>query len=125
MGFYGPEPFDSATAVYIPPPPVPPTEPLQLNGRIIVTVKGCAPKFTSGIQLVAAYGEPLSLASVHVMGWTGPLAEGCTNYTVSHTFPSHYVKSITVVGENKAENVKVEIILAEDTDSAVKAAFAG
>jgi hypothetical protein len=122
MGFYGPEPFDSATAVYIPPPPVPPTEPLQLDGRVIVTVKGCAPKFTSGIQLIG-YGEPL--ASVHVMGWTGPLAEGCTDYTVSHTFPSRYVRSITVVGSNKAENVRVEIILAEDTDSAVKTAFAG
>ena len=46
MGFYGPEPFDTAQAVYV-------WTGFGVPGFFSVTVEGHAPNFTSGIKLVA------------------------------------------------------------------------
>jgi hypothetical protein len=45
MGFYGPEPFDTAQAVYV-------WTGFGVPGFFSVTVEGHAPNFTSGIKLV-------------------------------------------------------------------------
>ena len=70
MGFYGPEPFDTAQATYV-------WTGLGTPGFFSVTVEGHAPNFTSGIKLVRDEQWVGGLA-IRVMGWTGPLGKGTT-----------------------------------------------
>jgi hypothetical protein len=132
MGFYRSEPFHTASAVYIEAPPIEggpvhgpihtPIPPIKELGTIVVTVKGCAPKFTGGIQLVQNTEKPG--LTVDVMGWTGPLGEGCSEYKVSHSFRAPIETEITVVGSNKSATVHVKRVPVEQADSVVEAAFA-
>jgi hypothetical protein len=48
--------------------------------------------------------------AIKVMGWTGPLGQGTTPYTVRGTFPGAYLKDIVVIGSNKTEVVPVKEI---------------
>ena len=66
MGFYGPEPFDSAQATYV-------WTGLGEPGFFSVEVMGHAPNFTSGITLVRDTHFVGGL-KINVMGWTGPWA---------------------------------------------------
>jgi hypothetical protein len=101
MGFYGPEPFDTAEASHV-------TGPFGL-GFFVVTVKGHARNFTTGITLVRDQDWVGGLA-VKVMGWTGPLGQGTSPYTVTRLFPGPYLKNIVVIGSNKTEVVPVKEI---------------
>lgn len=109
MGFYGPEPFDTANAYYV-----------QINpdgtGNFLVEVAGCAPNFTYGITLVRDQHFVGGL-KVDVMGWTGPLGQGCTDYKVNGTFAGEYREYIIVQGSNKQEKVRVLPIPAAEADS--------
>jgi len=102
MGFYGPEPFDSAEATYV-------WTGLNAPGFFSVTVKGHAPNYTSGIKLVRNEQWAGGLA-IQVMGWTGPLGQGTKPYTVQGSFPGQYLKEIVVIGSNKQEIVQVKEI---------------
>jgi hypothetical protein len=109
MGFYGPEPFDSAEATYV-------WTGLGVPGFFSVTVKGHAPNFTSGIGLIRDPDWVGGLA-IRVMGWTGPLGQGTKPYTVRASFHGTYLKEIVVIGSNKREVVKVkEIPFANDEE---------
>jgi hypothetical protein len=78
-------------------------------GFFYVTVKGNVRNFTTGITLVRDPQWVGGLA-IRVMGWTGPLGQGTKPYTVSRSFPGHYLKEIVVIGSNKHEVVKVKEI---------------
>ena len=109
MGFYGPEPFDSAEATYV-------WTGLGTPGFFSVTVKGHAPNFTGNIQLVRDPHFVGGLA-IDVMGWTGPLGQGTTPYTVRHSFNGLYLPKIVIVGQNKRELIEVkEIPFTNDED---------
>ena len=102
MGFYGPEPFDTAEATYV-------WTGLRTPGFFSVNVKGQAPNFTSGIQLVRDPNFVGGLA-IDVMGWTGPLAEGTTPYAVHGSFNGFYLPKILIVGQNKRLLIDVKEI---------------
>lgn len=102
MGFYGPEPFDTAEATYV-------WTGLGAPGFFSVTVKGNAPNFTSGIQLVRDSHFVGGLA-IDVMGWTGPLGQGTTPYTVHNTFNGMFLPKIVIVGQNKRLLIDVKEI---------------
>jgi hypothetical protein len=102
MGFYGPEPFDSAEATYV-------WTGLGTPGFFSVTVKGHAPNFTAGIQLVRDPHFVGGLA-IQVMGWTGPVSPGTTPYTVHGTFNGLHLAKILIVGANKRELIEVKEI---------------
>ena len=102
MGFYGPEPFDTAEATYV-------WTGLGAPGFFSVTVKGNAPNFTSGIQLVRDPHFVGGLA-IDVMGWTGPLGQGTTPYTVHNTFNGMFLPKIVIVGQNKRLLIDVKEI---------------
>jgi hypothetical protein len=99
MGFYGPEPFDTAQAVYV-------WTGLGQPGFFSVTVEGNAPNFSYGFKLVRDDQWVGGLA-IKVMGWTGPLGKGTTPYKVRGTFPGHYLKEIVIIGSNKHQVVEV------------------
>ena len=99
MGFYGPEPFDTAHAVYV-------WTGLGSPGFFSVTVEGHAPNYASGIRLVRDEQWVGGLA-IKVMGWTGPLGKGTKPYKVQGSFPGSFLKEIVVIGSNKTEVVKV------------------
>ena len=110
MGFYGMEPFSKATAYYVW---------MGLNnepGAFTVEVEGCAPNFTSGIQLVRD-SEWFGGLKIDVMGWTGPVGEGCTDYKVTGSFPGQYLPEIVVCGSNGQRLVPVEQIPYEDAEN--------
>ncbi len=114
MGFYGPEPFDKAKAVYV-------WTGLGQPGFLSVTVDGHVRNFTSGIKLVRDEQWVGGLA-IKVMGWTGPLGEGTRPYTVRGSFVGSHPKEIVVIGSNKTEVVKVtEIPFTTDEDFAKNA----
>jgi hypothetical protein len=100
MGFFRVEPFTSAEVTYVEPEDV-----------YLVTVKGSAPKITSGIVLVQT--SPAPHLEVEVKGWTGPLERGTEHYTVSGQFPGVREKTIEVHGSNKTETVDVHILISE------------
>lgn len=108
MGFYGPEPFDRASATYV-------WTGLDGPGFFFVEVEGHAPNFTSGITLVRDERFVGGLM-VDVMGWTGPLSQGSTPYKVQSTFPGHVLKEIVVKGSNKTEVIPVREIPAAEAD---------
>lgn len=109
MGFYGPEPFDTATATYV-------WMGLGSPGAFFVEVEGHAPNYTSGITLVRD-SHWFGGLKIDVMGWTGPLAEGTTPYRVEHSFPGAFVPEIVVAGANKTITVKVKEIAADKADA--------
>jgi len=109
MGFYGPEPFNTASATYV-------WTGLDGPGFFFVEVEGNAPNFTSGITLVRDERYVGGL-QIDVMGWTGPLAQGTTPYKVQSTFPGQFLKEIVVKGSNKTEVVLVREIPAAEADS--------
>jgi hypothetical protein len=102
MGFYGPEPFDTAQAIYV-------WTGGGLPGFFYVTVQGHAPNFTSGIKLVRDEQWVGGLA-IKVMGWTGPLGQGTKPYKASESFLGFFLKEIVIIGSNKHEIVKVKEI---------------
>ena len=102
MGFYGPEPFDTAEANYV-------WTGAGDLGFFVVTVKGHVRNFTTGITLVRDPQWVGGLA-IKVMGWTGPLGQGTSPYTKIGVFPGHYLKNIVVIGSNKTEVVPVKEI---------------
>ncbi|MFT4255210.1 MAG: hypothetical protein QM608_22345 [Caulobacter sp.] len=102
MGFYGPEPFDTAEATYV-------WTGLGTPGFFSVNVQGHAPNFTSGIQLVRESDFVGGLA-VKVMGWTGPLGKGTTPYNVRGTFNGLYAPKIVIIGSNKTLVIDVKEI---------------
>lgn len=102
MGFYGPEPFDTAEATYV-------WTGLGTPGFFSVTVKGHAPNFTTGIQLVRDPHFVGGLA-IQVMGWTGPNAPGTTPYSVHGSFNGLYLPKIVIVGANKRLLIDVKEI---------------
>jgi hypothetical protein len=108
MGFYGSEPFDTATCVYV-------STGLGGPGFFAVDVKGEAPKYTTGIQLVQ---DPhwVGGLKVDVMGWTGPLGEGTMPFEVRHSFPGEFVPKVTIAGKNKTELVDVTRIPDEQAE---------
>jgi hypothetical protein len=109
MPFFQREPFDSAEAKYI-------WTGVGTPGFFFVHVKGHAPNFTSGIELVRDSHFVGGLA-IDVMGWTGPLTKGTHPYTVSGHFKGVYLKEIVVIGANKTEVVHVkEIPFTSDED---------
>jgi hypothetical protein len=109
MGFYGPEPFETATATYV-------WMGLGGPGAFYVEVEGAAPNYTSGITLVR---DPhwVGGLKIDVMGWTGPLGAGTTPYQVHGSFPGSFVPEIVVSGSNKQMVVKVQEIPADQADS--------
>jgi hypothetical protein len=112
MGFYGPEPFDTAEATYI-------WTGLRTPGFFSVTVKGHAPKFTAGIQLVRDQHFVGGLA-IDVMGWTGPVAPGTTPYTVHGSFNGMFLPKILIVGAGKRQLIDVKEIPFTNDDDYVK-----
>jgi hypothetical protein len=117
MGFYGPEPFTNATAYYL-------WTGLRSPGVFIVEVTGDAPNFTTGITLVRDTHWVGGL-KINVMGWTGPLGEGTTPYTVRGTFPGEFVPKIVVSGSNGQKLIDVKEIPHGKVDDYVKKAAAG
>lgn len=112
MGFYGPEPFDTAEATYV-------WTGLRTPGFFSVTVKGAAPNFTTGIKLVRDPDFVGGMA-IDVMGWTGPLGQGSTAYTVYGTFNGMYLPKILIVGSNKRQLIDVKEIPFTNEDDYVK-----
>lgn len=108
MGFYGYEPFDTAQATYV-------WTGVRTPGFFLVQVSGQAPNYTTGIQLVR---DPHFVGGlkVNVMGWTGPIGEGTTPYSVHATFPGDALRSIVVSGENKQEVIEVQEVPAEQAE---------
>jgi len=102
MGFYGPEPFDTAEATYV-------WTGLRTPGFFSVKVQGAAPNYTSGIQLIRD-NEFVGGLAIEVMGWTGPLAPGATPYAVQNTFKGFYLPKILIVGSNKSVLIDVKEI---------------
>ena len=102
MGFYGPEPFDSAKAFYV-------WTGLNEPGYFTIDVTGKAPNFTSGMQLVR---DPNFVGGlrIEVMGWTGPVAPGTKAYHVTGTFSGMFVPKIVVAGANGTQLIPVEEI---------------
>jgi hypothetical protein len=109
MGFFGSVPFTSAEATYA-----------WMGaggspGAFFVTVSGDAKNYTYGISLER---DPKWVGGlkVDVVGWTGPLGEGTTPYTVHHSFPGEYVPKITIAGENQTLLIDVKEIPAAEAD---------
>src|SRR5947209_3521717 len=109
MGFYGSEPFDKAQAWYV-------WTGLNEPGHFLVEVEGCAPNYTTGITLVRD-SHFVGGLKVDVMGWTGPRAQGCTDYKVNGTFSGEFRPQIVVAGSNKQEVVKVQEIPADKAEA--------
>lgn len=105
MGFYGPEPFNTARAYYV-------WTGVGEPGHFTVIVQGDAPNYTSGIELKRD-PEWVGGLRVNVMGWTGPLGPGTRPYIVQGTFPGEFREYIVVAGSNKVERVRVEEIQAD------------
>jgi hypothetical protein len=100
MPFFGLEPFDAAEAQYF-------WTGLGQPGFFKVTVRGHAQKFSFGFQLKQDTYFVGGLA-IEVTGWTGPLTQGKTPYTVTGDFNGRFLHEIVVIGSNKSEVVRVE-----------------
>jgi hypothetical protein len=111
MGFYQPEPFDTASASFIQRP--------NGFGVFLVEVQGNAPNYTAGLTLVRD-AHWVGGLKIDVMGWTGPLSQGTAPYTVKGSFPGQYVPQIVIAGANGERLVPVKAISAEDSDSFVQ-----
>ena len=112
MGFYGSEPFETATATYL-------WMGVNGPGAFHVEVEGNAPNYTSGIQLVRDQHWVGGL-KIDVMGWTGPRGEGTTPYKVSGTFPGEFRPKIVVSGSNGDKVIDVKEIPHEQLEGHLK-----
>jgi hypothetical protein len=109
MPFFQPEPFTTAHAKYFRASPGQP-------GYFRITVRGDAQKFSFGFQLRRDAHFVGGLA-VEVMGWTGPLTQGTTPYTVTADFRGAYLPDVVVIGANKTDIVHVEEVAFESEES--------
>jgi hypothetical protein len=100
MPFFESEPFDTAEAEYV-------WAGHGQPGFFRVTARGNAPKFSFGFQLRRDTHFVGGLA-IEVMGWTGPLTQGTTSYTVTGDFNGVFLPEIVVIGSNKTEVVRVK-----------------
>src|ERR1700683_5403207 len=100
MPFFGLEPFDTAEAEYF-------WTGLGQPGFFSVTVRGNAKKFSFGFKLRQDAHFVGGLA-IEVMGWTGPLTQGTTPYTVTGDFNGRVLPEIVVIGSNKTAVVRVK-----------------
>jgi hypothetical protein len=100
MPFFQSEPFDTADAKYVDAGGGQP-------GFFHVSVKGHAQKFSFGFQLRQDAHFVGGLA-IEVMGWTGPLTQGTTPYTVTGNFNGRFLPEIVVIGANKTAVVRVK-----------------
>lgn len=117
MGFYGSEPFTTATATYL-------WMGLKSPGVFVVEVSGDAPNYSYAFDLVRD-SHWVGGLKINVMGWTGPLGEGTTPYTVHGTFPGEFVPKIVVSGSNGQKVIAVKEIPNDQVDAFVKKAAAG
>ena len=113
MPFFGNEPFDTAEVTYV-------WAGLRQPGFFRVTVTGHARKFSSGFQLKRD-PEFVGGLAIDVMGWTGPLSEGTTPYTVTGTFNGTFLPEIVVTGSNKTEVVRVKEVPFTTEEDVLKA----
>jgi hypothetical protein len=113
MGFYGPVPFNNAEVTYV-------WTGLGEPGFFSVKVSGQAQKYTYGIQLVRDESYVGGIA-IRVMGWTGPVGQGTSPYTVTHAFPGMYVPKVLIIGANKRELVDVKQIPQEQSEDFIRA----
>jgi hypothetical protein len=102
MPFFEREPFTHAEATYV-------WAGTNQPGFFQVTVRGDAPKFSSGFQLKQDINFAGGL-TVEVMAWTGPLIEPpeITPYSVTGRFNGTCLKEVVVIGSNKIEVVPVK-----------------
>jgi hypothetical protein len=118
MGFFGPVPFTTAEATYA-----------WMGagggspGAFFVTVSGDAKNYTAGISL-ERNPKFVEGVEIEVRGWTGPLGEGTTPYTVHHSFPGDFMPKITISGENQTILIDVKEIPADEADDFVQSQVA-
>ena len=114
MGFYQKEPVDAknSTAVYL-------NGENGAPGLFVVYVKGDAPNYSYGFNLVR---DPHFVGGLKIdsFGWTGPLGEGSTRYKVKGSFPGSYLPKIVLSGSNGDFLLDVEEIVADKVDDYVK-----
>jgi hypothetical protein len=113
MPFFQAEPFDTAQVKYF-------WADAGHPGFFRITVHGNARNFSFGFQLKQVPTFLGGLA-VDVMGWTGPLAQGTTPYTVTADFVGWYAPEIVVIGANKTEIVHVEEIAFQSEEGFMRA----
>ncbi len=114
MGFYGKEPVDPAKCevTYI-------WTGLRTPGIFLVTAKGDAPNFSYGFSLVRD-SDFVGGLKVNVMGWTGPMSEGTSSYTVKNSFPGQFSNKITISGSNGDFLVDVKEVPHDQVDNFIK-----
>ncbi|TPV96586.1 MAG: hypothetical protein B7733_03985 [Myxococcales bacterium FL481] len=112
MGFYGKEPFSSAKATYV-------WTGLGSPGYFHVEVQGDAPNYSYGFQLKRD-AEFVGGLKVDVMGWTGPIGEGTTPYSVTGTFPGEFREKIVISGSNKTEVIEVDQVPHTDIEDWIR-----
>jgi hypothetical protein len=100
--FFQRQPFNDAEATYV-------WSGANQPGFFQVTVKGEAPRISSGFELK----QDITFAgglTVEVMGWTGPLIEPpeTVPYSVTGRFNGTFLKEVVVIGSNKIEVVPVK-----------------
>lgn len=108
MGFYGSEPCTTASAYYV-------WTAVGEPGHFLIEVRGDAPNYTTGIQLVR---DPhwVGGLKVDVMGWTGPLGPGTRPYRVEGTFPGTYLPNVVVACKNHTHIVPVKEVPAAEVE---------
>ena len=112
MGFYGSEPFKTATASYVWIDP-------EAPGFYYVEVKGEAPNYSYGFKLVRD-ADWVGGLKVNVKGWTGPFGEGTTPYKVEGHFPGEFSPKIIVSGSNGQQVINVSEISHEGAEDWMK-----
>ncbi len=99
MDLYGSVPFDEVEAVYI-------WNGLGAPGFFDVTVKGFAPNFTVGIQLLRDRRITEEVV-LNVRGWIGLSRDQKSPYVVHGAFEEHYAPQIFIVSNGKRQIVEV------------------
>ncbi|PSK87973.1 hypothetical protein [Taibaiella chishuiensis] len=114
MGFFGSEPINPAktTVTYL-------WTGLRTPGIFIVEVQGDAPNYSYGFTLVR---DPNFVGGLKInsMGWTGPLGQGTTPYTVKGSFPGQFQEQIVVSGSNGDFLIKVQEVPHDQVDNFIK-----
>lgn len=114
MGFFGKEPVNEneTKAYYV-------WTGLGTPGYFYVEVKGDAPNYSSGFQLMRDTHFVGGL-KIDSMGWTGPLGEGTQPYKSVGTFHGMFLPEIIVSGTNGNFTIKVEEIAHTEIESFLK-----
>ncbi|MFC5044924.1 hypothetical protein ACFSTE_21310 [Aquimarina hainanensis] len=114
MGFYSKQPVNpkKTTATYL-------WTGLRTPGVFLVHVEGDAPNYSSGFDLVR---DPHFVGGLKVesMGWTGPIGEGTTPYSVNGSFSGEYRSQIVVSGSNGDFSIDVKEIPHDQVDEFMK-----